>query len=269
MEPLTINEETRRKGNLRVLQRLDLSIIDIMGSATHVVLYEFNELSQEWEKRNVEGSLFVVKRLNSPNYKLIIMNRNSKENMYVPMSRNFQMQVRKPYLIFRGRKDDFTSNAPQKIRGIWFHDGNERKLISNLLETVMRILSHDDKLVNNVSNKDGTIVDEGHTNKILDYVESASVLLSPLNLNNINNLSSPYQSAKMKSTENGITGSKPSWSTEEQQSSVFDRKTLQLSLMSLLQDDRFLDIIHAQYLKVANVREKKSRNGCNSTDIKK
>ncbi len=55
MAPITISEEAKRAANLRVLQRLDSRIIDIIGSATHVVLYEFNATDQAWEKRNCEG----------------------------------------------------------------------------------------------------------------------------------------------------------------------------------------------------------------------
>jgi mRNA-decapping enzyme 1B len=50
-----ISEEAKRAANLRVLQRTDSNIVDIVGSATHVVLYEFNADSKAWEKRNVEG----------------------------------------------------------------------------------------------------------------------------------------------------------------------------------------------------------------------
>jgi len=56
MAPVTIDKEARRQANLRVLQRIDTNIIDIAGSATHVVLYEFNEAEKAWQKKNVEGS---------------------------------------------------------------------------------------------------------------------------------------------------------------------------------------------------------------------
>mmetsp|Transcript_16474 Transcript_16474/g.24302 ORF Transcript_16474/g.24302 Transcript_16474/m.24302 type:complete len:81 (+) Transcript_16474:405-647(+) len=38
---------------------------------------------------------------------------------------------------------------------------------------------------------------------------------------------------------------------------LLDKKNLQLALLSLIQDDRFLDLIHAQYVKVANARSNK------------
>ena len=55
MASIKISEEAKRAANLRVLQRMDSKIMDIVGSATHVVLYEFNSSAQAWEKRNCEG----------------------------------------------------------------------------------------------------------------------------------------------------------------------------------------------------------------------
>ena len=60
MAPITITEEAKRTANLRVLQRIDPSITDIVGSATHVVLYEFIERSQKWEKQNCEGAFCLI-----------------------------------------------------------------------------------------------------------------------------------------------------------------------------------------------------------------
>jgi hypothetical protein len=42
-------------------------------------------------------------------------------------------------------------------------------------------------------------------------------------------------------------------------SAVLDKKSLQLTLLSLLQDDRFLDLVHSQYLKVVRARAAKQQ----------
>jgi len=43
------------------------------------------------------------------------------------------------------------------------------------------------------------------------------------------------------------------------QNLVLDKKSLQLSLLSLLQEDRFIDIIHSQYLKVVRKRAERQQ----------
>jgi hypothetical protein len=43
-------EEAKKQINLRVLSRYDSSIIDILQTTSHVVLYEFDPASQSWVK---------------------------------------------------------------------------------------------------------------------------------------------------------------------------------------------------------------------------
>lgn len=232
---IQIDEDARRVANLRVLQRLDSSILDIVGSATHCVLYEFNETVQSWEKRDVEGSLFVAKRSpDLPRFKLMIMNRNSRQNLEVPLTATFQMQEREPYLIFRETKTNNDDNN-KTIRGIWFHDAEERQKISKLLQRVVQSLSH----VVDLEKKD--------QKNALTSEDAAATLLSPLSLEDKTNSQAQTQNNN-GNTNNNNSQNKPL---------VLDKKSLQLSLMSLLQDERFLDLIHAQYLKVANARANK------------
>jgi len=247
MAPIVIDENARKKANLRVLQRLDSSIIDISGYASHVVLYEFIEDSQAWQKRNMEGSLFIAKRSDFPTFKLIVMNRNAKENMYVPLTPSFQMQVRSPYLIFRVDKDN--SNKAQQIRGIWFHDENERETISVLLERIVKKLEHD--VLKNA--KLTTEQPKNNQRKEIDSSSAISSILSPLNLSDALSLSEEQKAA----TNCTVSSESIADNLEPKQTPILDKKSLQLSLMSLLQDERFLDLIHAQYLKVSHARSKK------------
>lgn len=231
---ILIDEDARRVANLRVLQRMDATIVDIEGSATHCVLYEFNEISQSWEKKDVEGSLFVAKR--SAGFKLVIMNRNSRKNLDVSITSTFQMQVRDPYLIFRDTAPATANANKKRIRGIWFHDGNERQNISTLLQRIVKSLSSqttttEQTLPNNNNSSQ-------YNKKSMDTPTAAAALLSPLTLDQPTTSPTP---------------------TANPGSVLLDKKSLQLSLMSLLQDERFLDLIHAQYLKVTHARANKEQ----------
>ena len=126
MMAASLTEEARKKANLRLLQRsINPNIDDIVGSATHVVLYEY---SAGWEKSNVEGSLFLVAQA-GPEYSLAILNRHSTENFQVAVTNTFQLQHKEPYLIFK--------QSP-KILGIWFHSANERVVMASLLNQVIQ-----------------------------------------------------------------------------------------------------------------------------------
>ncbi|KAF9599561.1 hypothetical protein IFM89_039211 [Coptis chinensis] len=58
-----LNQEATKIINLKVLQRIDPSIEEILITAGHVTFYKFNIDKNEWSRRDVEGSLFVVKRI--------------------------------------------------------------------------------------------------------------------------------------------------------------------------------------------------------------
>ena len=296
----TIDAETRRKANLRVLQRIDHNIVDLAITATHVVLYEYSK-NNCWEKMNVEGTLFVTKRSDVPRFKLIVLNRSSTENMEVPITASFQMQVKDPYLIFR------ESAQSKDFRGFWFHDGEERDRIASHLEQVVKSLIQLEELETQQLNTPSSFnpqpqLSGGGGGRDAEAVrrEAGAALLSTLNLggkavdsqthatNNVSGTSerntalpnpSSVTTTPLRTTSSGgavatmtpassgttpISSSTPmiggsSSSSPHPSSStqhlVLDKKNLQLTLLSLLHDDRFLDLIHAQYLKVVHRRQ--------------
>jgi mRNA-decapping enzyme 1B len=89
-----IDEDAKRKANIRVLQRIDANINDVLGSATHVVLYEFRAASQSWEKKDCEGAVFVCKASGVPRFRMIILNRVASDNLVVNITEKFQLQDR-------------------------------------------------------------------------------------------------------------------------------------------------------------------------------
>eukprot|EP00550_Attheya_septentrionalis_P003240 CAMPEP_0198286614 /NCGR_PEP_ID=MMETSP1449-20131203/5659_1 /TAXON_ID=420275 /ORGANISM="Attheya septentrionalis, Strain CCMP2084" /LENGTH=248 /DNA_ID=CAMNT_0043984399 /DNA_START=96 /DNA_END=842 /DNA_ORIENTATION=+ len=233
-------EEQRRAANMRGLQRHDKSIREIVGTASHVVLYEFSDKEQQWDKRNVEGSLFVTKSVFDA-YKVVILNRSSKENLDVAVTPNFQMQIREPYLIFR--------ETASSILGIWFHDDDERTQVSNLLTNIVADLAKKDP--------PSAPSTPAAAPPPVDAGAAASALISSMTLD--------PNSTSSKSTPTGSGPTTPSRKSQQQphqqQQQTLDKKSLQLALLSLVQDDRFLDLIHAQYVKVAHAREQKQKQG--------
>lgn len=237
----TVNSEARRKANLRVLQRLDSGIVDLAITASHVVLYEFNNGKSNWEKKNVEGSLFVTKRSESPRFKLIVLNRSSTENLEVPISSSFQLQNRDPYMIFKDTsKTDSSGVVEEKIRGIWFHDGDERDKIASYLDNVVKSLIQIDEMEKN--RQQARTTDHGGNVSGQVAKDAGAALLSTLTQGM--SVGDCAQSIQPAST--------PSPSIH--QNLVLDKKSLQLSLLSLMQDERFIDLIHAQYIKVVQSR---------------
>ena len=252
--------DAKKQANLRVLQRIEASILDIVGTATHVVLYQFNTKDQKWEKSNIEGSLFLTKLKPSTQNmvlcSLVILNRAGVENLNVNVTPSFQMQLKDPYLIFR---DPSCNNL---VRGIWFHDAQERAVIGAMLERIIKVTEErfqakaaaapKETRVNQSESK-ATIVPVTPTSKgrRIASTDSTSDLLSPMQILGL-------ASHEKKLTEQTSVPSEASEKSHAQQSSsILDKESLKLALMTLIEDDRFLDIIHAQYVKVSKTRAAK------------
>lgn len=111
-----------------MLKRRDAAIIKILDMAGHVVLYQFNEDSKAWDRKGVEGSLFVVERSTEPRYQFVVLNRLSSENLIETVDADFQTELTDQFLLYR--------NLKQEILGVWFYSPPERTAISDLLGTL-------------------------------------------------------------------------------------------------------------------------------------
>uniref|UniRef100_A0A0D3DJF4 mRNA-decapping enzyme-like protein n=1 Tax=Brassica oleracea var. oleracea TaxID=109376 RepID=A0A0D3DJF4_BRAOL len=87
-------QNSTRLLNLKVLRRIDPFIEEILITAAHVTLYEFNIQKSEWSRKDVEGSLFVVKRnRQQPRFQFIVMNRRNTDNLVEDLLGEFEYQV--------------------------------------------------------------------------------------------------------------------------------------------------------------------------------
>jgi len=125
----TMDKEKQLEYNLAVLKRRDAAISGVIDMSGHVVLYRFSEETQSWDRRNVEGSLFVVSRSEEPKYQFVVLNRISSENLVESVSSDFQMELTDQFLLYR--------NDQQEISGIWFYSPSERASIAALLQSIV------------------------------------------------------------------------------------------------------------------------------------
>ncbi|KAJ8008808.1 hypothetical protein DPEC_G00082270 [Dallia pectoralis] len=116
--------------SLAALQRQDPYINNIVDVASQVALYTFNNRSNEWEKTDVEGTLFVYTRLASPRHGFTIMNRLSMENLTEPITKDLDFQLQDPFLLYR--------NARLAIYGIWFYDKVDCQRIAELMKNLTK-----------------------------------------------------------------------------------------------------------------------------------
>ncbi|KAJ3643544.1 hypothetical protein Zmor_026247 [Zophobas morio] len=114
------------------IRRVDPYVKDILATATHVALYKFNTSTNEWEKTDTEGALFIYSRNGEPFHSIMVMNRLNTNNVIEPIVKDFDYQMQTPFLLYR--------NSKSKIFGIWFFNREECVHITYLIETVMESL---------------------------------------------------------------------------------------------------------------------------------
>ncbi|CAI0391412.1 unnamed protein product [Linum tenue] len=128
-----LDQQSTKVLNLTVLQRMDPFIEEILITAAHVTFYEFNIDSSQWGRKDVEGSLFVVKRNTQPRFQFIVMNRRNTDNLVENLLGDFEYEIQVPYLLYR--------NASQEVNGIWFYNPRECEDVANLFTRILNAYS--------------------------------------------------------------------------------------------------------------------------------
>ncbi|KAK7853380.1 mrna-decapping enzyme-like protein [Quercus suber] len=127
-----LDQQSTKLLNLTVLQRIDPFVEEILITAAHVTFYEFNIDLSQWSRKDVEGSLFVVKRNTQPRFQFIVMNRRNTDNLVENLLGDFEYEVQAPYLLYR--------NASQEVNGIWFYNARECEDVANLFNSFSCVL---------------------------------------------------------------------------------------------------------------------------------
>ncbi|XP_024376583.1 mRNA-decapping enzyme-like protein [Physcomitrium patens] len=131
--PPQLDKTSTKELNLVVLQRMDQFVEDILATATHVSVYQMNSDTNQWISKDVEGSLFVVKRGRHPRFQFIVMNRRSTDNLVENLSGDLEHTLQSPYFIYR--------NANQEDLCIQFHNSSEFDDVTSLFQRLLDSLS--------------------------------------------------------------------------------------------------------------------------------
>ena len=116
-----------------VLQKIDCHVKEILATAGHVTLYDFDMELSQWSHQGVEGPLFVIKRRTQPQFQFIVMNRRSAKNLVEDLLSDFEYEINLPYLLYR--------NASQKVIGIWFYETREWDEVEKLFSMILNAFS--------------------------------------------------------------------------------------------------------------------------------
>jgi len=100
--------------DLRPLQRVDGATTAVLAKAKHTALYKLHRLadgSEEWERMDTEGALYVVRRDAQPRYGLCVLNRLSTTDFFETISLpHCEFDYTDRFILFRKRGE---------VRAIW------------------------------------------------------------------------------------------------------------------------------------------------------
>ncbi|TPX61340.1 hypothetical protein PhCBS80983_g01230 [Powellomyces hirtus] len=113
--------------NLNVLRRHDPTIVSILDSSSHVVVYDFAPETKSWTKKGIEGTMFIFQRSAAPFYGLFVMNRLALENLMVLLNADMEVQLLQEFVIYRQPDDS--------VQGLWMYETADRTRIVKTLTT--------------------------------------------------------------------------------------------------------------------------------------
>jgi len=100
--------------NLASIQRADPCAVHIIAHATQTALYKFDANTHQWDKTDVEGSMFIYQRADKPMYSMLIANRNSPIDFIEPLTSEIRLKKQLPSYLFFCKPDG-------TINGLWFY----------------------------------------------------------------------------------------------------------------------------------------------------
>ncbi|KAJ3151369.1 mRNA-decapping enzyme 1A [Geranomyces variabilis] len=119
--------------NLNVLRRHDPTIVSILDSSSHVVVYDFDPETKSWTKKGIEGTMFIFQRSKLPFYGLFVMNRLALENLMVLLNADMEVQLLQEFVIYRQPDDS--------VQGLWMYETVDRARIVKTLTTYTELCS--------------------------------------------------------------------------------------------------------------------------------
>ncbi|KDO38224.1 hypothetical protein CISIN_1g047699mg, partial [Citrus sinensis] len=125
-----LDQQSTKLLSLTVLQRIDPFIEEILITAAHVTFYEFNIDLSQWSRKDVEGSLFVVKRNTQPRFQFVVMNRRNTGWFVVVSISNEEYNVpNRKYLYANNIEARVFAMLLSSVKYWPFYDNQERGLV--------------------------------------------------------------------------------------------------------------------------------------------
>jgi hypothetical protein len=227
---LQLNTGTLQNSQLSALQKIDSSIVAILTASPHVAVYIFKQGAKQWERKNIEGPLYLVRRSTLPQFSFVILNRKGNQHMVELIDVNFEFSQQDPYIIFRNTK----AQDPMP-HGMWFKSDQDRQKVWQQVQQIKTTL---ERRANNGggggsgggnigSNNGGKSRNSGNGGRGNGNTPQLSQQVQQMNMNDPN------------LTPNQVELSKTQ---------------LQKMLLAMMKSEKFVDMLHTQYITALRKR---------------
>jgi len=149
------NEEDQlNRINLQALQNRDPYISKIVDQAQRVCVYKFIAEKREWERKDLEGTLFVYERMCEPFHGFVILSTVSRETFVQIIKSSMEFKHTPTYEAFLQYKVDVGD-----IYGIWFISKNDCPRVTECLKNLTQKAKEREqfKHLNDASNSNSII----------------------------------------------------------------------------------------------------------------
>mmetsp|Transcript_49979 Transcript_49979/g.79081 ORF Transcript_49979/g.79081 Transcript_49979/m.79081 type:complete len:203 (-) Transcript_49979:69-677(-) len=119
-------------GLLEALQGRDPQITSIIAYSKFVVAYLLQQdgPSPGWRKANIEGPVYLVAKRDESR-QLLVQNQFSTNDLAETLHPEWELDCQKNYIFFK------VEDPSKRIRGLWFHDDQERQKMESILEQTL------------------------------------------------------------------------------------------------------------------------------------
>ncbi|KAG2496269.1 hypothetical protein HYH03_005502 [Edaphochlamys debaryana] len=111
-----------------MLKRFDEDVEEVLASSGHVSMYTMAVETQSWSRKEVEGSLFILKRRGTPRFQLLVLNKLSTANYVEDVHSGLDFELNPPYLMY--------THGNSEIIGVWFYEPDDLARVEEVLKRI-------------------------------------------------------------------------------------------------------------------------------------
>mmetsp|Transcript_41047 Transcript_41047/g.117993 ORF Transcript_41047/g.117993 Transcript_41047/m.117993 type:complete len:228 (-) Transcript_41047:212-895(-) len=129
-------DEARSRVMLENLQQSDPEIDKIIMYSKFVVAYllQHDGPNAGWRKANIEGPVYIVRRLSSPRYQLLVKNQYSQSDLLDNLHPDWELDCQKNYIFYK------VEDPSKRIRGLWFYEDSDRMQVEQNMQRILEEL---------------------------------------------------------------------------------------------------------------------------------